>query len=325
VGVERGRTGAVIDREPSSAASTGPREPLAARAASIVGAPAGRAEEADVAQPIVVTTIAGMRSALADRGPVALVPTMGALHAGHLALVDRAREVAATVVVSIFVNPTQFGPGEDLATYPRDMDADLTALATRGVEFVFAPAAEEMYPEGPTQVTVHAGPVAETFEGASRPGHFDGVLTVVSKLLHIVQPSHVLFGQKDAQQLFLVQRMVRDLDLPVVVEPVETERAPDGLALSSRNRYLDDAHRSASLALRRALDAAASAASASAAIAAAEAAVTGDDLVKLDYLAVVDPRTFRPVDDGYRGTARMLIAAQVGPARLIDNDAIHLN
>ena len=285
-----------------------------------------------MAEPVVVTTIAGMRSALADRGPVALVPTMGALHEGHLALVDRAREVAPTVVVSIFVNPTQFGPGEDLTQYPRDMDADLALLASHGVEFVFAPDASEMYPDGPTQVTVHAGPVAETFEGVSRPGHFDGVLTVVAKLLHIVRPTHVLFGQKDAQQLFLVQRMVRDLDIPVVVEPVETVRADDGLALSSRNRYLDEDHRRAAVALRRALDAAAAAGERglAAATEAAERAlasdeVGADDLVRLDYLAVVDPRTFRLVDAGFRGTARMLIAAQVGPARLIDNDAIHLS
>jgi pantoate--beta-alanine ligase len=275
---------------------------------------------------VVVTTIAGMRSALAGRGPVALVPTMGALHEGHLALVDRARELAPTVVVSIFVNPTQFAPGEDLGSYPRDPSGDLAALATRGVEFVFAPDASEMYPDGPTQVTVHAGPVAETFEGASRPGHFDGVLTVVAKLLHIVRPAHVLFGQKDAQQLFLVQRMVRDLDLPVTVEPVPTVRADDGLALSSRNRYLDDEHRRASVALSRALRAGAEAAGrgVDAALAAARDILTADALVTLDYLAVVDPSTFRPVDAGYRGTARMLVAARVGPARLIDNDVIHL-
>ncbi|MGN6324601.1 pantoate--beta-alanine ligase [Pseudolysinimonas sp.] len=280
-----------------------------------------------MAEPVVVTTIAGMRSALAGRGAVALVPTMGALHEGHLALVDRAREVAQTVVVSIFVNPTQFGPAEDLAKYPRDLAGDLAVLATRGVEFVFAPDASEMYPDGPTAVTVHAGPVADTFEGASRPGHFDGVLTIVAKLLHIVRPSHVLFGQKDAQQLFLVQRMVRDLDIAVVVEPVETVRAGDGLALSSRNRYLDDAHRAAAVALRRALDAAAAAGERGLAAAtdAARAEIAADDLVKLDYLAVVDPRTFRPVDDAFRGTARLLIAAQVGRARLIDNDAIHLS
>lgn len=280
-----------------------------------------------MSQPVVVPTIPEMRAALEGRGRVALVPTMGALHAGHLALVDRARELAATVVVSIFVNPTQFGANEDLSTYPRDLEGDLEQLAAHGVDFVFAPDAAEMYPDGATQVTVHAGPVAELFEGRTRPGHFDGVLTVVSKLLHIVQPTHVVFGRKDAQQLFLVQRMVRDLDLPVAVEPVETVRADDGLALSSRNRYLGPADRRAALALRRALDAAESAADRGldAALAAAQSAVAGDDVVKLDYLAVVDPRTFRPVPDGYRGEARVLIAAQVGPARLIDNDAIHLS
>jgi pantoate--beta-alanine ligase len=277
--------------------------------------------------PVVVDTIAGMRSALAGRGPVALVPTMGALHEGHLALVDRAREVAPTVVVSIFVNPTQFGANEDLGSYPRDLAGDLAKLASRGVEFVFAPDAGEMYPDGRTQVTVSGGPVASLFEGRSRTGHFDGVLTVVAKLLHIVQPSHVLFGQKDAQQLFLVQRMVRDLDLPVTVEPVETVRADDGLALSSRNRYLDPDQRRAAVALSRALEAAASAADrgVDAAVAAAQAVFAGDDIVKLDYLAVVDPRTFRPVDDGHRGAARVLLAAQVGPARLIDNGAIYLS
>jgi pantoate--beta-alanine ligase len=280
-----------------------------------------------VDRPVVVTTIAGMRAALADRGPVALVPTMGALHDGHLALVDRAREVAPTVVVSIFVNPTQFGANEDLTRYPRDPDGDLGLLAARGVEFVFAPETDEMYPDGPTQVTVSPGPVADLFEGASRPGHFAGVLTVVSKLLHIVQPAHVLFGQKDAQQLFLVQRMVRDLDMPVVVQPVPTVRADDGLALSSRNRYLDDPHRAAAVTLSRALAAASAAGrdGLDAALAAAQRVVEGDDLVRLDYLAVVDPATFRPVEAGYRGPARMLIAAQVGPARLIDNDALHLD
>jgi pantoate--beta-alanine ligase len=280
-----------------------------------------------VDQPVVIPTIAGMRSALEGRGAVALIPTMGALHEGHLALVDRARELASTVVVSIFVNPTQFSASEDLSRYPRDLEGDLAQLAAHGVDLVFAPEADEMYPQGPTRVTVHAGPVGDVLEGRTRPGHFDGVLTVVSKLLHIVQPSHVLFGQKDAQQLFLVQQMVRDLDMPVVVETVPTVRAEDGLALSSRNRYLGPADRRAAVALRRALDAAASAADrgVDAAVAAAQATIAGDDVVRLDYLAVVDPRTFQPVADDHRGEARVLIAAQVGPARLIDNDAIHLS
>jgi len=275
----------------------------------------------------VVETVAGMREALAGATEVALVPTMGALHEGHLALVDRARELAPVVVVSIFVNPLQFGAGEDLDRYPRTLEADLDALADRGVAWVFAPSAAEMYPDGAAQVTVSGGQVAATLEGASRPGHFDGVLTVVAKLLGIVRPQHVVFGQKDAQQVFLVQRMVRDLDFAVRVDVVETVRATDGLALSSRNRFLDRDQREAALTLRRALEAASSAADRGidAVLAAAQSVLMGEDLVRLDYLKVVDPRTFQPVDDDYRGPARVLIAAQVGSTRLIDNDALYLN
>jgi len=280
-----------------------------------------------VSRPIVVETIAALREALAASGSVALVPTLGALHDGHLALVDRAGELADTVVVSIFVNPTQFGANEDLDRYPRDLAADLELLADHGVDLVFAPSVDEMYPDGATQVKVTGGPVAALFEGRSRPGHFDGVLTVVAKLLGIVRPQHVVFGQKDAQQLFLVQRMVRDLDIPTTVDVVETVRAPDGLALSSRNRYLDPDARRAALALSRALEAAASSSDRGidAVLAAAQSVLMDEDLVKLDYLKVVNPRTFLPVDDGYRGPARVLIAAQVGTTRLIDNDAIYLN
>ena len=276
--------------------------------------------------PVVVETIAALRSALEGR-TVALVPTMGALHDGHLALVDRAAELADTVVVSIFVNPLQFGPNEDLEAYPRDLAADVELLTGRGVAFVFAPSAVEMYPDGGAQVTVTGGPVAALYEGRSRPGHFDGMLTVVSKLLNIVRPAFVLFGQKDAQQLFLVQRMVADLNVPTVVEPVETVRADDGLALSSRNRYLDADERRAAVVLSRALEAAGSAGDRGidAVIAAAQSVLMDEGLVKLDYLKVVNPRTFLPVDDDFRGPARVLIAAQVGPARLIDNDAIYLN
>jgi pantoate--beta-alanine ligase len=276
----------------------------------------------------VISTIAEMRAAVADAGSdVALVPTMGALHEGHLALVARAAELAPTVVVSIFVNPLQFGANEDLAKYPRDLDADLDALAPRGVAYVFAPSTEEMYPDGGAQVKVTGGRVAELYEGRSRPGHFDGVLTVVAKLLGIVRPQHVVFGQKDAQQVFLVQRMVLDLDIPTRVDVVETVRAPDGLALSSRNRYLDASARSAALALSRALEAAASSADRGidAVLAAAQSVLMDEDLVKLDYLKVVNPQTFQPVDDDYRGPARVLIAAKVGETRLIDNDSIYLN
>jgi pantoate--beta-alanine ligase len=280
-----------------------------------------------VSRPVVVETIAALREALAGFPSIAFVPTLGALHDGHLALVDRAAELGETVVVSIFVNPTQFGANEDLARYPRDLDADLDLLAEHAVDFVFAPTVEEMYPDGATQVKVTGGPVAGMFEGRSRPGHFDGVLTVVAKLLGIVRPHHVVFGQKDAQQVYLVQRMVLDLNIPTAVDVVETVRAPDGLALSSRNRFLDGDARRAALALSRALEAAASSSDRGidAVLAAAQSVLMDEDLVKLDYLKVVNPRTFLPVDDGHRGAARVLIAAQVGTTRLIDNDSIYLN
>lgn len=276
------------------------------------------------ARPSVITTIAGIRSALPG-GTVALVPTLGALHDGHLAHVDRAREIADTVVVSIFVNPTQFGANEDLGKYPRDLDADLDALAGRA-DLVFAPSVEEMYPSGPTATRVVAGDVGAMFEGRSRPGHFDGVLTVVAKLLHIVEPDVATFGQKDAQQLFLVQRMVRDLDIPTRIEVIPTVRDADGLALSSRNRFLDAKERRGALALSRALEAAESSADrgVDAASAAAQAALMGEPLVELDYFAIVDPKTFLPVSDSHRGRATAIVAARLGTTRLIDNAPIVL-
>nr|WP_244274961.1 pantoate--beta-alanine ligase [Rathayibacter oskolensis] len=257
---------------------------------------------------------------------VALVPTMGALHDGHLALVDRAREIADVVIVSVFVNPLQFGPSEDLDRYPRDLAADTALLEPEGVDVVFAPSVAEMYPDGPTATRVVAGAVGALYEGRSRPGHFDGMLTVVAKLLGIVQPDAALFGQKDAQQLFLVRRMVRDLDLPVTIEAVETVREDDGLALSSRNRYLDARERRAARTVPLVLEAAASAADRGidAVIAAAQSAAMGEPLVKLDYLVVAHPTTFLPVDDDYRGPALVLVAAIVGSTRLIDNGPILL-
>ena len=284
-----------------------------------------------MSSPLVVETIAGIRSELqalrAAGKTVALVPTLGALHDGHLAHVARARELADVVVVSIFVNPLQFGANEDLAKYPRDLDGDLAQLERHGVEYVFAPTPADMYPDGGTQVKVTGGAVASLYEGRSRPGHFDGVLTVVAKLLHIVQPHVVTFGQKDAQQLFLVQRMVRDLDIPVAVEVIDTVREADGVAMSSRNRYLGPKERTAARALSRAIEAAQSAADRGidTVLAAAQSVLMDEKLVTLDYLKVVDPKTFLPVDDGYRGPARVLIAAKVGPARLIDNDSLYLN
>lgn len=277
-------------------------------------------------EPVVLDSIPALRERLAGQS-VAFVPTMGALHEGHFALVARAAELADLVVVSIFVNPLQFGPHDDLAKYPRDLESDVAALSARGVDVVFAPGVEEMYPDGPSQTRISGGHVSTLYEGRSRPGHFDGVLTVVAKLLHIVQPDVVLFGQKDAQQVFLVQRMVRDLDIPTAVEVVPTVRAEDGLALSSRNRYLGPDERKAARALSRALEAAASAGDRGidAVLAAAQSVLMDEELVTLDYLKVVNPQTFLPVDDSYRGTARVLIAAQVGAARLIDNDEIYLN
>jgi pantoate--beta-alanine ligase len=281
---------------------------------------------ADASRPVVLTTVADTRSALATRESVVLVPTLGALHDGHLALVERARELGKTVVVSIFVNPLQFGPGEDFDKYPRTLDNDLDKLSAAGVEFVFAPSVQEMYPRGALQTKVVAGPIGGLYEGRSRHGHFDGVLTVVAKLLEIVQPSIVMFGQKDAQQVYLVRRMVEDLNIPVRVEVVDIVREESGLALSSRNRFLDVRETRAARALSQALGAAASSADrgVDAALAAAQGTLMGEPLVELDYLKIVSPETFQPVDDDHRGEALVLIAAKVGDTRLIDNERIVL-
>jgi pantoate--beta-alanine ligase len=279
----------------------------------------------------VVETIAELRARLSEssaRGErIALVPTMGALHDGHLALVRRASEVAEVVVVSIFVNPLQFGPTEDLDRYPRTLDDDLAKLDALGVPLVFAPTVDEMYPSGPSQTRVVAGEIGSLFEGHTRAGHFDGVLTVVSKLLNIVRPGVVVFGQKDAQQVTLVKQMVDDLNLPVTVETVPIVREPDGLALSSRNRFLDDDARRAAVKLSASLRAAAASAElgSGAVLAAAHAVLAEEPLVKLDYLTVVQPQTFLPVDDDYRGGALVLVAANVGGTRLIDNELITLS
>jgi len=275
--------------------------------------------------PVVIESVAELRREL-DGRDVALVPTMGALHDGHLALIERAKQLASTVVVSIFVNPLQFAAGEDLDRYPRTLAEDLEKLEALGVDLVFAPTVDELYPSWPIETTIKAGQVGSLYEGRSRAGHFDGVLTIVGKLLNIVRPAHVLFGQKDAQQVFLVSRMVADLNMGVVVDVVETVREDDGLALSSRNRFLDAKERRAARTLSIALEAAASSADRGidAVLAAAQSALMGEALVKLDYLKVVKPATFLPVDDDYRGPAVVLIAAIVGTTRLIDNEPIHL-
>ena len=276
-------------------------------------------------RPIVLSTIAEVRAAL-DGLDTALVPTMGALHDGHLALVARARELAATVVVSIFVNPLQFGAGEDLDRYPRTPEDDLDKLAAAGVEYVFMPSVDELYPSWPIATKIVAGSVGALYEGKTRAGHFDGVLTVVSKLINIVRPRHVVFGRKDAQQVFLVSRMVADLNIPTTVSVVDIVREDDGLALSSRNRYLDEKQRRAARVLSQALEAAVSSGDRGidAVLAAAQSVLMGEPQVQLDYLAVVHPATFLPVDDDYRGKATVLIAAKVGSTRLIDNEALLL-
>jgi pantoate--beta-alanine ligase len=282
------------------------------------------------ARPRVLETIAEVREVVAAERAggrrVSLTPTLGALHDGHLVHLSRAAELVDTRIVSIFVNPLQFGPNEDLAKYPRTLDADLDRLGQLGVPFVFAPSATEMYPDGPPSIRVHAGRIGELYEGRSRPGHFDGVLTIVAKLLLIVGPDIVTFGQKDAQQLFLVRRMIADLNIPVRLEAIEIVREADGLALSSRNRYLDGKERVAARTLSVALEAAASSADRGidAVIAAAQGTLMGEPLIDLDYLKIVGPETFLPTDDGYRGPALVLVAAKVGGTRLIDNVSISL-
>ena len=261
-------------------------------------------------------------------GPLVLVPTMGALHEGHRALLRAAAREAAddgTVVVSVFVNPLQFGPGEDLDRYPRTLDDDLKMCAEEGVAAVFAPSAAEMYPGGEPAVTVDPGAGGAVLEGASRPGFFGGVLTVVLKLFSLVRPAVAVFGEKDAQQLAMVRRMVADLDLGVTIAPVPTVRDEDGLAMSSRNKYLSAAERATALALPRALHAGARAAGAGpdAVLAAARRVLSLAPGVAVDYLSLVDPATFAPYPG--RGPALLAVAARVGTTRLIDNVRIELS
>ena len=278
--------------------------------------------------PTVALTRAELEAELASRrsAQVVLVPTMGALHDGHRALLDEARRRATgddAVVASIFVNPLQFAPGEDLDRYPRTFEADLEVCASAGVDVVFAPTVEEVYPGGEPQVTVDPGPLGAVLEGASRPTHLRGVLTVVAKLFGLVRPDVAVFGQKDYQQLTLVRRMVDDLCLPVEVVGVETVREPDGLALSSRNRYLDDSQRAAALALSASLRAGAAAGPAGpdAVRRAALAGLDGAPGLELDYLELTDPQLGSAPE---RGEARLLVAARVGTTRLIDNTAVTL-
>lgn len=268
------------------------------------------------------TAITSARSGSASR--VGMVPTMGALHEGHRALIEEGRGRADLLVASIFVNPMQFGPGEDLERYPRTFDADLELCAAHGVDVVFAPGLDEVYPWGPPQVTVDPGPSGGILEGASRPGHFRGVLTVVAKLFELVEPEVAVFGEKDYQQLALISQMARDLSMPIEVVGVPTVREPDGLAMSSRNRYLDAAQRRTAVAISRALFAGRDAASrgASAVIGAAQEVLSTEPGVVLDYLVLRGPAL--EADPG-PGSARLLIAARVGTTRLIDNVGLELS
>ena len=253
---------------------------------------------------------------------VGLVPTMGALHEGHASLIRAARAECGYVAVSLFVNPTQFGPGEDLARYPRPIQNDLAVCRREGADLVFAPAAAEMYPEG-FATTVRVAGLSEKMCGAFRPGHFDGVCTVVAKLLAIVQPDAAYFGEKDAQQLAIVRRMAADLDLPVEIRGCPLVREPDGLALSSRNAYLGAEERQRALALSAALAEAKFALAAGERDAAKVAAAVRRRLeaaagVEIQYVAVVDPDTLADLDR-IAGQALVAVAAKVGATRLIDN------
>lgn len=275
---------------------------------------------------IIVRTIAEVRAATAAaraRGEVVgLVPTMGAFHEGHLSLIRRARAESGLVVVSLFVNPTQFAPNEDLAAYPRDEARDAALAEDAGADILFAPAADEVYPDG-FATTVHVSGITEVLCGASRgPGHFDGVATVVTKLLHIVAPDAAYFGQKDAQQVLVVRRLVRDLDLTVRVVACPIVREPDGLAMSSRNVYLDPESRIRATALNRALTEAqavvARGETGADAVLGAARRVLSSAGIEPEYLELRSPEDLREVDR-VEPTALLAVAARVGRARLIDN------
>ncbi|MGC4747768.1 pantoate--beta-alanine ligase [Micromonospora sp. DT201] len=278
-----------------------------------------------------MTQLVHTRAELAEaraglNGTVAVVMTMGALHSGHETLLRAARKQADNVLVTIFVNPLQFGPNEDFDRYPRTLDADLEVCRRAGADLVFAPSVADMYPDGQPRVRLDPGPLGAELEGASRPGFFHGVLTVVLKLLQLTKPDLAFFGEKDYQQLTLVRRMTRDLDVPVEVVGVPTVREPDGLALSSRNRYLSEPERAAALSLSAALRAGARAADdgldAGAVLTAARAAFgAGTPGARLDYLVLTDPELGAAPASG---PARLVIAAWVGATRLIDNAGIHL-
>jgi pantoate--beta-alanine ligase len=277
----------------------------------------------------ILSTIADTRLALKQlNGPLGLVPTMGALHEGHLSLVRAARRECSSVAVSIFVNPKQFAPSEDFDRYPRTFEADCELLQREGVDLIFAPSVEEMYPAGGTRTFIEVPGVSDRLDGASRPGHFRGVATVVAKLFHIIQPQAAYFGQKDAAQIAVLRAMVRDLNIPVDLRVCPTVRDADGLALSSRNRHLSPAERTAALSIHRALRHAQSLVDAGANGRVIRPVMM--DILKstpglrLDYVEIVHPDTLLP-NPSARPPVLIAVAASAGATRLIDNTVTGAN
>jgi pantoate--beta-alanine ligase len=264
----------------------------------------------------VIHTRAELAAERERNSSVAVVMTMGALHAGHQELMRVARQRSAFVIVTVFVNPLQFGPTEDFDRYPRTLAADVEACRAEGVDVVFAPSRDEVYPGGPPQITMNAGPLGEILEGASRPGHFAGMLTVVQKLLMLTRADVAYFGEKDFQQLALIRRMVRDLELDVEIVGVPTVREADGLALSSRNRFLSASERRAALVLSRALREGATHTDAASVLRTADKILSTEPTVRVDYLSLTGADLGPARTDG---PARLLVAAKVGATRLIDN------
>lgn len=288
----------------------------------------------------MISTLQGLRTRLAEARSaaptgsnersaprVALISTIGSLHDGHIDLVHRAREVADIIVVSVFVNPLRFSNAQELAAYPRTPEDDERLLQSLGVDVIFAPDVEEMLPNGSATTKVSAGDLGLRYEGRTRPGYFDGLLTVEAKLLNLVRPDVVVYGDRDRQRAFLVQRMIRDLFFDTEVVTVETVREESGIPISTRIGMLDEQDRSAATRLPIALEAAASNADrgVDSCIAAAQSALMGENRIRLEYLNVVDPATFLPVDEGHQGRALALIAASVGGHRFIDNAEIYIS
>jgi pantoate--beta-alanine ligase len=274
-----------------------------------------------------VVEYAAFRSTLngPDAPRLAFVATMGALHEGHRSLIELARSLGDVVAVSIFVNPLQFGPGEDYARYPRPLEDDLQVCEADGVDVVFVPSVTDLYPPG-RQITVDAGGLGTVLEGQSRPGHFNGVLTVVLKLFNIIRPQVAIFGEKDAQQLACIQRMVADLNVGVEIVAAPIVREPDGLAISSRNVFLSGTERAVARSISAALEKAATQSSVPSARAAAYEVLDRAEVepcFALDYATIVNPATFAEVQDDHVGLARFVVAARVGGTRLIDNTMIN--